>query len=42
MLLQGRADCFGPGVNVSARMMDVAARGGQVVLSTELAEAIFK
>eukprot|EP00775_Hariotina_reticulata_P005277 gene5277-5512_t len=38
----GRADYFGPGVNLAARMMDVAAHGGQVVLSTELAEAIFK
>eukprot|EP00775_Hariotina_reticulata_P013223 gene13223-13354_t len=37
----GRADYFGMSVNMAARMMDAAAVGGQVVLSSDTAEGIF-
>eukprot|EP00775_Hariotina_reticulata_P011161 gene11161-11311_t len=37
----GRADYFGSSVNLAARMMDIAACGGQVVASSGLAESVF-
>eukprot|EP00775_Hariotina_reticulata_P005596 gene5596-5834_t len=37
----GRADFFGPYVNLAARMMSATASGGQIVLSCDTAESIF-
>eukprot|EP00775_Hariotina_reticulata_P011160 gene11160-11310_t len=37
----GHADYFGSSVNLAARFMDVAAGGGQIVTSIELAERVF-
>eukprot|EP00775_Hariotina_reticulata_P005600 gene5600-5838_t len=37
----GRADYFGPWVNLAARMMSATASGGQIVLSCDTAESIF-
>eukprot|EP00775_Hariotina_reticulata_P004431 gene4431-4686_t len=37
----GRADYLGMSVNLAARMMAAAAQGGQIVLSSSTAEAVF-
>jgi class 3 adenylate cyclase len=40
--LQGRADYHGTSVNLAARMLAVAAAGGSIVTSCELAQAVFR
>lgn len=39
---QGRADYFGTSVNLAARIMDAAADAGQVTMSCDLADIIFR
>eukprot|EP00878_Enallax_costatus_P046993 GHUV01057339.1.p1 GENE.GHUV01057339.1~~GHUV01057339.1.p1 ORF type:complete len:472 (+),score=123.21 GHUV01057339.1:459-1874(+) len=36
----GRADYFGPSVNMAARFADKAAKGGQIACTTEMAQAV--
>lgn len=42
LLLQGRADYFGPGVNLAARLMVAATPEVAVVVSSETAQAMFR